>query len=600
MEKTLERILLSVQNPARYIGGETNTPTIDPNARVKFCVLSPELYEVGMSDIKFKTIYHKVNDRKGNACERCFAPWLDMASAIKKNGIKLFSLESKRPLDAFDVIGVKLSVPADYTTALYCLDLGGVPVEQSKRTSSHPLVFGWGDACVNAEVVSAFLDFVILGDAEEVVLPVIDCIKSAQTNKFSREQTLAELSKLQSVYVPTITMPKYDKHGKIDGFTTPKIKKAVAVDLDRCYYPSMLQVPNIKCIQECAGLEPIRGCTRGCRFCMHGFISRPIRERRVSVLSSAIMTQVTTMGVKDIYLGSRCFGDYTRLSALMKEVKDVADEKDARILIPSFEGAEEYSDFVRLESKDTIALTIEAGTETLRNKINKVLSNARIDEALVKIFGAGYHNIKINFMIGLPFETGADLMGIVETVKSIKSLYRKHKKSSKAVYITCTIANFVPKPFTPFAWCESITPIEAEKRFKFVKKSLKGLGVRVKLYSPEYSAVESILSRGDRKVSQAIVLAYKCGAVFDKNPKLFNFEAYEKAFKIAKVEINTELSRRDTNVIQPWENADMMVSRDYLLAEYEKAKKGIITPDCRMGCKACGLSDKGVCKHGNL
>ncbi len=600
MEKNLEKILLSVQSPSRYIGGETNTPTIDENARVKFCVLVPELYEAGMLDMRAKTLYHKLNDRKGNSAERCFAPWLDIASMIKKAGIKLFSLESKKALVCFDALGISLKIPADFTTALFMLDLSGVTLHAGKRAESEPFVFGFGDACSNPEVVSAFLDFVIIGDADEVILQVNDTMRSAKTNKFSRRETLESLSKIRGVYVPQVVFPEYSGNGTIKKFSAPAVQKALSVDLDRAYFPTIIQVPNAKPVSGAVCFEPVRGCTRGCRFCMNGFISRPVRERRVSILSSEVMSMVTSTGTKEIEFSSRCFGDYSKLDALMNELGQIAKEKNARVLLPEIDGQFCFSDFVTLSSRDTITLSLEAGSDHMRRVINKNISSAEILGAVQKLARSGYTNFKINFMIGLPFETGADLMGIVETVKEIKQIARKNKTSKKPIYITANIACFVPKPFTPFAWCESISGQEAEKRFRFIKKGLKGLGVRVKLFSPEYSVIESVLSRGDRRVSEAIILAYKHGAVFDTNMKLFNFGAYKKAFEIMGVDIQTETKKRDVSAIQPWENVDMMVEKAYLLAEFEKAKAGIITPDCRGGCKACGLSQKGGCKHGNL
>lgn len=600
MEKDLEKLLLSVQCPARYIGGEINTPNIDENARVKFCMLSPELYEVGMTDIKFLTIYHKVNDRKGNSCERCFAPWLDMASALKKNNKRLFSLENKKPLHEFDLLGASLSYQTDFTTLLYMLDLGGITLQADKRHENEPLVFGMGAATLNPEVVASFLDFIIVGDAEEVILPVLECLRSAKTNKFSRSQTLHELAKLQSVYVPSLNYIEYDKKGNAKGFSMPAVKKAVSMDLDRTYFPTNLQIPNIKTVRECVKIEPIRGCTKGCRFCQYSFVSRPIRTRRVANLSSAAMTGVTTTGFSKIDFVSKCVGEYPKLSALLPELDAIAVEKKANYLLPSFEGSQCYTDFVRLETKDTIGLTIEAGSLALRNKINKDLSDDRIEEALVKAYRAGYSCIKMYFMIGLPFETGADLLGIIETVKRAKALYRKYKTGSKPLYLSCVISNFIPKPFTPFAWCESISIKEAEKRFRFIKKGLRGLSVRSIFYSPEYSQVEAILSRGGRRISDAVILAYKYGSVFDRNKQLFNFKAYQKAFDDLNICIEHELARRDTSLVLPWDNVDILVDKCWLLQEFDNAKNGKVTPDCRTGCKACGLSRAGVCKHGNL
>ena len=600
MLKNLNNILINVQNPARYIGGEINTPTIDHNSRVKFCMLSPKLYEQGMNDIKFLTIYHKVNDRKGMSAERAFAPWLDFASLIRKNNILLYSLESKKPLCEFDLLGVSLNYVNDFTTLLYMLDLGGVKLETKTRGENDPFVFGIGDACVNPEVTASFLDFVILGDAEDVILSVINCLNSCKTNKLSREETLKELSKLSSVYVNCENYKVYNKKGAFVGFSSSKVRKAVSQDLDRAYYPTVLQVPNIKTNADSVKIEPIRGCTRGCRFCMHGFISRPIRERRVSSLSSETISGVTSTGYQIIESTSECLGDYSKLNALLSEMNDICNEKSAKFMMPEFDDAGNFSDFITLENPDTLKVTLEAGSIDLRKKINKILSDERIEKGLELAFKAGYKKVKLYFMIGLPFETGKDLLAIVELAKKVKKLYQKNKSSSKPLYLSCVISNFVSKPFTPFEWVECISKIEAEKRFKFIKTALKKFNIRAVLYSPEFSEVEAVLSRGDKVVSDAVIKAYKYGAIFDRNKKLFNYNAYSRAFKDCGVNVNKELSRRDMDAVLPWDNVDMLVSKEYLLSEFEKAKNGIITPDCRNGCKMCGASDMGVCKHGNL
>lgn len=600
MTEILKNILLNVQNPARYIGGEINTPTIDNNARVKFCMLSPELYEEGMNDLNFLTIYHKVNDRKGMSAERAFAPWLDMAVALKKNSLKLFSLENKKPLCEFDLLGASLKYVNDFTTLLFMLDLGGVKLEASTRGENEPLVFGIGDACINPEVTSSFLDFVIIGDAEDVILSVINCISSCKTSKLSRKETLLALSKLSSCYVPSVNYPVYNKKGILAGFSYDKVKKAVCMDLDRAYMPNILQVPNIKTQADSVKIEPIRGCTRGCRFCIHGFISRPVRERRVSILSSVANSGVTTTGYRLIESASECLGEYSKLGALLTELDDLCKEKNAKFMIPEFERSGEFSDFITLENPDTLKVTIEAGSAILRSKINKVLPEERIFEALELAFKSGYKNVKLYFMIGLPFETGSDLMGIVEIVKKVKKIYQKNKTTSKPLYLTCVISNFVPKPFTPFAYVECVKREEVEKRFNFIKKALKKYNTRAVLYSPLYSEVEAILSRGGRKVSDAVIKAYKYGAIFDRNKKFFNYSAYKKAFIDAGVDITIELAKRDMNAIMPWDNVDVFVSHEFLVREYEKAKSGIVTPDCRNGCENCGASLCGVCKHGNL
>ena len=600
MKNIMNKILLNVQNPARYIGGETNTPTIDENARVKFCLLSPEIYEVGMSDYKLLSIYHKVNDRKGMKAERCFAPWLDYASAIKKQCIKLSSLESQLELSNFDILMVHMKYVNDFTTLLYMLDLGGVPLKAEERTNNHPIVIGYGEACVNPEVCSSFMDAIIIGDAEEVVMKVLDTIQSSKTSKLMKADTLEHLSRIGGIYVPSLVYPVLHKEGYIHTFSRPKVKKAVSCDLDRTYYPTIIQIPNLKSKGDAVKIEPIRGCTRGCRFCQYGYLSRPIRERRVSVLSSTCMTEVSSTGFERIAFESKCIGEYSKLGALMSELGQICEEKKTKILLPNFENSHEYTDFITLENEDTVKVSIEAGSFSLRNKINKILPEERIFEGMQKVFDAGYKNIKLYFMIGLPYETGSDLLAIIDIARKIKKLYQKNKTNRKPIYLSCIVSSFVAKPFTPFAWCEQINIDEAEKRFRFIKKGLKDSNIRAILYSPEYSVIESILSRGNRKVSDAIINAYKAGAVFDRDKRLFNFSAYKRAFLVSGVDIKEELSKRDFNRIMPWENVDILVSRDYLISEYEKAKNGIITPDCRMGCKTCGASENGVCKHGKL
>ena len=599
-DKVLESMLLMVQNPARYIGGEINTPMIDTNARVKFCLMSPKLYESGMADMKLLTLYHKVNDRKGMQAERVFAPWLDMASALKKNDRKLFSLETKTSLDEFDLLGAHIKYQTEFTTLLFMLDLGGVPVKVDDRKEDDPLVFGYGDGVINTSVVSSFLDFCIIGDAEDVILSVIDTIRSAQTNKFTRNETLVELDKLKGVCVPSLVKKHINKKGEFVGFDSPITKKAVSFDLDRVYYPSVIQIPNIQVNRECVKIEPIRGCTRGCRFCQYGYTSRPLRERRVSVLSSTAMTGITSTGYLTIKLDSKCPLEYSKIGALENELNKLHEQKNSIILSSIFDKKHEYSDFVVQETPNVLGFYIEAGSENLRKRLNVDLSNERILEAVKVASKQGYSNFKFYFIVGLPFETGDDLTQIISLVKSIKECYKQNRVKSKPAYITIDLSGFIPKPFTPLGWCEGKTKEELKKRFLYIKKAAKKLKVRVQTASPELCEVEAILSRGDEKISDAVIEAYKHGAIFDKNKKLFSYAPYKKAFDELGINVERELGARQPQDVAVWECVDFLVTKDYLIHEYEKAKTMKITGNCKSNCQNCGLNKSGVCKNGNI
>ena len=599
-DKVLENILLSVQSPARYIGNELNTPMIDKNARVKFCLMSPNLYEDGMGDMRLLTLYHKVNDRKGMLAERVFAPWLDMASALKKNNRKLFSLESRTDLCNFDLLGAHLKYQTEFTALLFMLDLGGVSVQTSERKESDPLVFGYGDGVINPSVVSSFLDFCIIGDAEDVILDVIDTIKSAKTNRFSRKQTLEELDKLRGVCVPSLVKKHVNKKGELVGFDSLVTKKAVSFNLDRVYYPSVIQIPNIQVKRECVKIEPIRGCTRGCRFCQYGFTSRPLRERRVSVLSSTAMTGITSTGYSAIKLDSKCALEYSKIGALESELNKLQEQKNSVVLSSIFDENHEYSDFVVQETKNVLGFYIEAGSESLRKRLNVDLSNQRILDAVKAASRQGYSNFKLHFILGLPFETGDDLNQIVSLVKSIKDCYKQNKTCSKPAYVTINLAGFIPKPFTPFGWCEGKSKEELQKRFLYIKKAAKNLKVRVQTSLPELCEIETILSRGDERISDAVINAYKHGAIFDRNKKLFSYAPYKKAFDELGIDVKSELAARNPESVAVWDCVDVLVTKEYLLREFKKAKDGKTTGNCKGNCQNCGLNKSGVCKNGRL
>ncbi|MBQ7466888.1 MAG: TIGR03960 family B12-binding radical SAM protein [Clostridia bacterium] len=599
MDLVIEKILNSVEKPYRYSGAELCLPVIDDQTRIRVCLCMPSLYEDAMKKVNDMVVYYMLNDRKGYSCERCFAPWLDMARQLKNEKYPLFSLETKTPLKKFDLLNFSFDYTYSYTTFLYMLDLAQIPYKSADRDAQYPLIYGSGVCMANPEPLAEFLDFAIIGDQEDVTIKVIDCLVKCKLSKFNKNQTLEALSQIEGVYVPSKMKFLYGKDGKISAIEGNVIHRQIIRDLDRAYYPTKLIVPSESTICETGVLECSRGCTQGCRFCQEGFLNRPYRERRVQTLVSQANAQVYNSGFNTVSLGSLSNDGYSKTSELIKSLNKLCEDKNVKVLMTSFRADHFNVNQTNFKEQSLFNLSIEAGTERLRKVINKNLSDSEIDQMLINAYAAGFDSVKLNFMIGLPYENLQDLLGIVETVKRAVLLYEKNHTATKPLSLFVNISIFVPKPFTPLQWCAFVNKEELKKRVKFLSLSLDQLGVKYHFYSPEISEVECILSRGDRKLAKALLYAYLKGSIFDNNSLLFDFKIYDEAFDTLNIDKNIYLAKKEINEILPWDKIDIGIDKSYFVSQYKMAAKGQVVNDCKHGCNGCGLFKKGICTKGS-
>lgn len=572
-------------------------PIINESTRVRFCLCYPDKYENAMADMKPKILYHMLNDRKGYMCERCFAPQKDMGLELRKENYPLFSLETKTPLKNFDVLAFYFPSELTYTNFLYMLDLANISLLKKDRDKASPLVYGYGKCMYNVEPLAPFLDFAIIGDEEDVTFKVIEAINKARLNKLSKEQTLKLMAEIEGVYVPSLITPEFDKAGNLTALNGNAVKRQIVRDLDRAYYPTKLLILNEKDKNEVAVIEPSRGCTRGCRFCVEGYTSRPVRERRVQTLMSHASAQINNSGLDEIYLDSPRIRDYSALASLLKTLDPFCKAKDVKILSREL-SASENKEYKSVARPQILKLDLEAGTERLRDIINRTESDENIEKQMVNAFSSGVTKLEFNFMIGLPFENANDLMGIVNLIAKAKLLYKQFKISTKPLNIFVHVDIFVPKPFTPFQWCRFVGASEAEKRMKYLEIAFKKLGVKSYQASPKMAEVEALLSRGDRKASAVLLVAYKKGAIFDNDKNLFDYNKYLAAYYLNSFDKEKVLSKKDYKDVLPWDKIDIGITKQFFISEFENAKVAKPTKDCRASCNGCGLASKGVCKYG--
>lgn len=575
----LKKILLQVEKPARYLGGEFNLPDTDKPCDERVCLCFADKYEVGMSNIGLRILYHMLNDTDGVVCERCFAPSVDMAQELRKNDIRLFSLETRREFFDFDIVGFSIGFELAYTNVLYMMDLAGVPFRAADRGEDCPLIVAGGPCMVNPAPILDFFDAVLVGEGEVNLASFVALHRECKKQGVGKAEFLRRAASLEGVYVPSVG---------------GKVTRAVVKDLDSAYFPTKILVPSCDIVHDRSTLELFRGCANGCRFCQACFYYRPIRERKKETLLKQAKELIINTGYEELSLSSLSTSDYSQLKGLVDGLKEEAEKENVKLALPSlrldsFE-AEIYED----TKGASLTFAPEAGTQRLRDVINKNVGEKDIESSLKAALAHGVKNVKLYFMIGLPTETEEDLKGIVDIVRLVRRLHAEYGKS-RIINITVSTAVFIPKPLTPFQWEAQIPIEEMYAKQDYLKRELKMKNVRYSWHDAKASVIEAALARGDRRQSAVIERAYRTGCVFDSWNECFDYDKWIEAFAYCGINPSEYTGAIPVDRDLAWDFIENGVTKKYLLKEREKAYAGITTPNCIGKCNGCGASKLGGC-----
>ncbi len=583
--KTLDEILLEVEKPSRYIGGEFGEPDI----RFKdfnFCICFPDVYEVAMSNLGIRIVSEVINKVEGACCDRSFAPWPDFGKKLKENKIDLYSLGLKKPLNEFDMLGFSLQYEMSYTTILYMLDLANIPLLAKDRGDDFPIIQAGGPCACNPEPLADFFDLFVIGDGEDSMKELAELGVKIKNKK----QFLKEASKIKGVYVPSITYPVYENE-KIKEFNGKKVEKAFCLDLENAVFPTTQIVGNIEAVHDRAVIEVMRGCYRGCRFCQAGFIYRPVRKRSVDKLTKTACDLILNTGFETVSINSLSTGDYPDLKLLLSNLKENLKENTS-VALPSLrlDSFEEY--YAESSKKSSLTFAPEAGTQRLRDVINKDITEKEIEEGVLKAFNLNFSAIKLYFMMGLPTENDEDIEGICKIVEKIREIYSQNPKRLRGLRINVSLSTFIPKPFTPFQWEGFVSKEDVERKLDILKKRLFIKGVSLKWNDYELSEMEAVLARGDRNVGKVILSAYKNGAIFDSWNEYFKIDVWNKAFLENGIDKKAYTREFSEDEILCWDFIDMGITKRFLLKEKHEAYNNKCSGGCQTGCKGCGLQGR--------
>ncbi len=601
MDKRLERILPRVQKPARYTGGEYNQILKDKHKvdlRLAFCF--PDTYEIGMSNLGMSILYHTMNSLDFVWCERVFAPWGDMYDEMKRAEVPLYALESGDPLCEFDALAFSIGYEMAYTTVLDMLDMAGLPLRTADRGDLLPLVFAGGTAAVNAEPMAPFIDLFVVGEGEEMNNELLTLLREAKSGGWSKHEFLVRAAQIGGVYVPSLYDITYHDDGTVAAITPKdgapeKVTKRIIEDLDAVPYPTAPIVPSTEVVHDRVSLELFRGCVRGCRFCQAGYVYRPIRSKKPETLVRQGIETLKNTGYQDVTLLSLSTSDYRALPALCDGMLDYCEPRSIGLSLPSLR-ADNFSMEImqRLQKvrKSGLTFAVEGGSQRLRDAINKNVTEEDVLRTCELAFAGGWNTVKLYYMLGLPTETDEDIVGIAEMANQVLHCWREHAKNkNRGVKITVSTSWFVPKPHSPFQWEAQITKDEYLRRVNLLRSSITARNVTYNWHDAETSLIEAVLSRGDRRVADAIEAVWRDGGRLDAWTDYFVYDRWMKAFADTGIDPDFYAHReRATDEVLPWDMIDVGVRKQHLIRERERAYASALSPDCRHQCAACGAA----------
>ncbi|MBQ7265656.1 MAG: TIGR03960 family B12-binding radical SAM protein [Firmicutes bacterium] len=607
----LDEILLQVEKPGRYIGNEGGMEIKDPSKTdIRFAFCFPDVYEVGMSHLGLQILYFFLNRREDTYCERAFAPWHDMEEKMRENALPLFSLETFTPLKEFDFVGFTLQYEMSYTNVINMLDLSGIPIFAKDRKEEDPLIIGGGPCTYNPEPLADFFDIFYIGEGEVSYDELLDTYKKNKKAGGTKFDFLKAACRIKGIYIPSFYDVSYNDDGTISAFTpkydfVPKtVEKVIVKDLDKVFYPEKQLVPLIETVHDRVTLEVFRGCIRGCRFCQAGYVYRPVREKNHQHLLDVCQKLVESSGHEEISLTSLSTGDYREFKPLAEGLLEKYSKDNVSISLPSLRidaFSLDLMDKVQAVRRSGLTFAPEAGSQRLRDVINKGITEEEILKGCELAFSGGWTRVKLYFMTGLPTETKEDLLGIALLADKIVSKYfeiPKEERKDKPITVVASAACFVPKPFTAFQWERQSTVDEFYEKQKFVKNSITRKQIKYNYHEPELSSLEGVLARGDRRLSHALYKAWQLGAKFDSWQEFFSYDTWLEAFKQTNTSPEFYANRqRSYDEILPWDHISIGVKKEFFIEEAEKAKAEVVTPNCRKECSHCGVArfGCGVC-----